>query len=86
MKMLAASKQKRPDCRAGGQRGAASKGNTPPRLVHHSEIIIVLRSVALEAAKQIHDIITQTKDKRALHLEHANRFSKGPLGLLPWPW
>lgn len=52
----------------------------PPRLVRRSEIIVLLRSAALQATKQIYDIITQTKDKHALHLEHANRLSKGPFG------
>lgn len=54
----------------------------PPQLVHRSEITVLLRSAALQAAKHIYDIITQTKDKQALCLEHANRLSKGPFGRL----
>lgn len=80
MKMLAASKKKCPNCRAGTTRRRI-KRLYAPQFVHHSEIIVLLRSVAVQAAKQIYDIITQTKDKQALHLEHTNRLSKGPGGL-----
>lgn len=52
----------------------------PPQLVLRPEITVLLRSAALQAAKHIYDIITQTKDKQALCLEHANRLSKGPFG------
>lgn len=54
-----------------------------PQLVHRSEIIVLLRSAAVQVAEQIYDIITQTKDKRALYLGHTYMLSKGPLSGLP---
>lgn len=42
------------------------------------EIIILLRSSAVQAAKEIYDIITQTKDNQALYLAH-REFQKDPL-------
>lgn len=55
-----------------------------PQLVHQSEIIVLLRSAAVQVAKQIYDIITQTKDKRALYLGHTCTLSKGSLGGLQY--
>ena len=78
MKTLAASKQKYSNCRAGTTRPRI-KRQYAPQLVHHCEIIVLLRSAAVQVAKQIYDIITQTKDKRALYRGHTYMLSKGPL-------
>lgn len=82
MKTLAASKQKYSNCRVGTTRPRI-KRQYAPQLVHRSEIIVLLRSAAVQVAEQIYDIITQTKDKRALYLGHTYMLSKGPLSGLP---
>lgn len=63
-----------------GQTLPRIKRQYAPQLVHHSEIIVLLRSAAVQVAKQIYDIITQTKYKWALYLGHTYMLSKGPLG------
>lgn len=70
MKMLAASHQKCPNCQL---------GTTWLRikLCSSAEIIILLRSSAVQAAKEIYGIITQPKDNQALCLEHTE-FQKVP--------
>lgn len=75
----AASKQKFSNCRAGTTLPRI-KRQYAPQLVHHWEIIVLLRSADVQVAKQIYDIITQTTDKRALYLGHTYMLSKGPLG------
>lgn len=85
-KTTVASKQKFSNRRALST-WPGDKGQYVPQLVHQSEIIGLLRSTAVQVAKQIHDIITQTKGKLALHLGHAYMCAQAFKGnIQAWPW
>lgn len=63
-----------------GDNTAENEKTICSQLVHHSEIIVLLRKPAVQVAKQICVIIAQTTDKQALYLGLTYMLSKGTLG------
>lgn len=63
-----------------GDNTAENEKTICSQLVHHSEIIVLLRKPAVQVAKQICVIIAQTTHKQALYLGLTYMLSKGTLG------